>query len=278
MQILDFLRQPYPFDDYKERSHFRKFVVSVAQGVFITLFLMTFEPFGISNWKAPDKINHLIGFGAVTTIVGLIHCFVIIPLNPSVFTDEKWTVGKEILTTCFLILLIAIGNSIYLNIALGQRTTFSIFLFNVSSVVLVGAFLVTFGVLANYIIQLKKYQQPIKIAVHENELQEINLVAENEKDFVKASIESLLFIESADNYSVVNLVGEKSTMLRSSLTRLVDQISHSEVVRCHRSFIVNLSQVEKVSGNAQGYKLHLKDCDTLVPVARKYSKIVDKLK
>lgn len=279
MQLLNFLKQPYPFDDYKERSHLRKVVIAVAQGAFIALFLIIFEPFGISNWNNdPNKVNYLVGFGVVTTLVDLLHCFVTVPLFPSVFTDTKWTVGKQILNTCFLILLIAIGNSVYLNIALGQKTTLSVFLFNISSVVLIGVFPVAFGVLGNYIIQLKKYQQPIKIIKHSKELKEIKLVAENEKDIVTTQLDNLLFIESADNYSVVNLLGEKKSILRSSLTRLQSQIEHEEVVRCHRSFIVNLSQVERVSGNAQGYKLHLIDGDSLVPVARKYSKIVEKLK
>ena len=88
-------------------------------------------------------------------------------------------------------------------------------------------------------------------------------------------------MESADNYAIIYLIengAQRKEMLRSSLTRLLSQINDTEVVRCHRSYIVNLSQVQEVSGNAQGYKLHLENCDALVPVARKYSEIVEKLK
>ncbi len=60
-------------------------------------------------------------------------------------------------------------------------------------------------------------------------------------------------------------------LLRSSLSRLEGQINRPDIVRCHRSFVVNLDRVEKVTGNAQGYKLHLLDGQFQIPVARKYN-------
>lgn len=41
-----------------------------------------------------------------------------------------------------------------------------------------------------------------------------------------------------------------------------------EFYRCHRTYIVNLQKVKHISGNAQGYKLHLENIDTLIPVSR----------
>lgn len=38
--------------------------------------------------------------------------------------------------------------------------------------------------------------------------------------------------------------------------------------RCHRSYLVNLIYVEKVSGNALGLKLHLKGYPGEIPVSR----------
>ncbi|RYZ20584.1 MAG: LytTR family transcriptional regulator, partial [Sphingobacteriales bacterium] len=84
-----------------------------------------------------------------------------------------------------------------------------------------------------------------------------------------------LYIESSDNYSTVVYLKNNQpvkTLLRSSLSRLETQLSGNAVlVRCHRSFIVNLENVEKVTGNAQGYKLHLHEGNFQIPVARKYN-------
>ncbi|NRA11079.1 MAG: LytTR family transcriptional regulator, partial [Crocinitomicaceae bacterium] len=50
------------------------------------------------------------------------------------------------------------------------------------------------------------------------------------------------------------------------------QISKSElnVMKTHRSYVVNLDAVEDVQGNAQGYVLSLTNTDERVPVARNH--------
>ena len=66
----------------------------------------------------------------------------------------------------------------------------------------------------------------------------------------------------------------KKTLLRGSLSRFEEQAHHPDVVRCHRSFVVNLRQVASVSGNAQGYKLQLQNYPSPIPVARRYGDLV----
>jgi DNA-binding LytR/AlgR family response regulator len=110
----------------------------------------------------------------------------------------------------------------------------------------------------------------------------LTLIAENEKDKVEIYINELLYIEASDNYSSVYFKkhGEvKKQLLRGSLKRMEDQLKSCElVVRCHKSFIVNVSKISKVSGNAQGYKLHIPEIDTEIPVSRKFPKsILDKI-
>jgi DNA-binding LytR/AlgR family response regulator len=150
-------------------------------------------------------------------------------------------------------------------------------------VVGIGIFPTVFWVLSDYIYQLKKYSQPIVIQEIKDNLAEekLKLTSENEKDYIELKNKDLLYIESSDNYSSVVYLKDQNiekTLLRSSLTRLQSQIADENIVRTHRSFIVNLDHVIKVSGNAQGYKLHLKFTDFLVPVARKFSFLIEKLK
>lgn len=137
--------------------------------------------------------------------------------------------------------------------------------------------------LSDYILKLKRYSQ--QIDVKQNHLsspsKEIIFTAENEKDFVKIASEELLYLESADNYSNIFLIKQNELskiLIRSTLNRLIGQVSEGHIVRTHRSFIVNLKHVRKVSGNAQGYKLHLYFNDILIPVARGYSTVIEQLK
>jgi hypothetical protein len=44
--------------------------------------------------------------------------------------------------------------------------------------------------------------------------------------------------------------------------------------RCHRTCLVNLYRVYKVSGNAQGYKLHVEGVEELSPVSRSLNEVI----
>jgi DNA-binding LytR/AlgR family response regulator len=44
------------------------------------------------------------------------------------------------------------------------------------------------------------------------------------------------------------------------------------IIRCHRSYIVNLENIENISGNLQGYQLNFKQYTEQVPVSRSYTK------
>ena len=291
--MLKILQQPYPFG---EKSNIRLLIQSIGEGTFIALFLIFFQPFGVSEWQDPNKNSYLAGYGLITALCGIILRFAVFKTFPKYHSEATWNVGKEVLSIMMLIMMIAAGNIVYSNLIFNFENGIISFLWMLLVVMIIGVFPATFGVMLNYIIQLKKFNQQIVVHHHhtpeitlaeqvsENKVQNsvlLKLIAENEKDSIELAVDSLYFIESSDNYSTVfyekNQKLQKE-LLRSSLTRLESQISSENIVRCHRSFIVNLDKVEKVTGNAQGYKLHLKSPELLVPVARKYSEIIERLK
>lgn len=281
------LQQPYPFG---EKSNFRLLLQSFGEGTFIALFLILFQPFGLTEWQDPNKNWYLAGYGLVTTLCGIILRFIIFKTFPKYHNESSWNIGKEILSILLLILMVAFGNVLLSKIAFNLSISFGSFLWMLVGVMIIGIFPATFGVMLNYIVQLKKYNQPIVVQHHSvselssesiSENKTLKLTAENEKDSIELSTDSLYYIESSDNYSTIYFEKQgklQKELLRSSLTRLEGQISSENIVRCHRSFIVNLDKVEKVTGNAQGYKLHLEAPELLVPVARKYSEVVERLK
>ncbi len=280
MKVHELLIQPYPCLD-AERSVWQNILRSGITGLFIALFLIIFQPFGINNWQTDYKVLYLLGFGAVTWLCLLILRLGFVKLFPSFFSEKNWTVGKEIITNVSFLITIALGNYLYAFVILFNEWRFVNFLWSLFTVVCVGVFPIAFDVYTKYIKALKKYGSERAVAPKASQKSAISLVAENRKDMVSVSSENLLYIESADNYSkvVFQTENEQETqeLLRSSLSRLENQLTVPEIVRCHRSYIVNLNQVNRVTGNAQGYKLHLKNSNFAVPVARKYSDIVHNL-
>lgn len=71
----------------------------------------------------------------------------------------------------------------------------------------------------------------------------------DERDELRLSIrrENLLFIEAEDNYVCVwYLSGNnvKNIMVRNSLKRVHDQMKDGRIVRCHRSYLINIDHVK----------------------------------
>ncbi len=264
--------QPYPF---RERDFKMSLFYSVIEGIFLYVFLAFFQPFGISEWIDPSKKIKLLGFALITSFFTFFNREILKFLFPSFFKEEKWVVWKEILQTIFLLIEITLGNMIYSYFILNINLNFTNFFFMVIGI---GIFPVTFWIMIKQIRNLKKYSSPaiIKLSKDTDSNKNIlKLIAENEKDILH--IKNLLYIESSDNYATVFFEIDnsiKSEIIRSSLNRLESQIPDTYIKRCHRSYIVNLQKVVKISGNAQGYKFHFQNSEKIVPVARKYSELV----
>ncbi|MEO6930298.1 MAG: LytTR family DNA-binding domain-containing protein [Chitinophagaceae bacterium] len=100
----------------------------------------------------------------------------------------------------------------------------------------------------------------------------LRITGENQGEELSILPEDFRFISSADNYLKVTFLenGKLSgKVIRSSLKRAQEMLTdHPSLYRCHRAFIINLAAVEHVSGNAQGFKLQLKNVEELIPVSR----------
>ncbi|WP_234736179.1 LytTR family DNA-binding domain-containing protein [Tellurirhabdus bombi] len=286
--MFSVLRQPYPVEEPRRQRWRKAFFI----GLFVGVFLLIFQPFGLAEWATPNKIAKVLGFGLITFVVTAINFFVPPLIAPRLFTDQHWTVGKEITWVILNILLIGVANRLYLAWLIGDYTHGS-WIGAILVTFIIGIFPVTASVVLGYIVKLKKYtNSAASLPVHEaTEINDptvrvmpLTLVAENEKDLLTLLSSDLLFIESSDNYSTVTYLknGQPTKLLlRSSLSRLEGQLAdqagseglsmQEAIVRCHRSYIVNLAKIEKVTGNAQGYKLHLLEGQFQIPVARKYN-------
>ena len=93
------------------------------------------------------------------------------------------------------------------------------------------------------------------------------------------SSENLYFIESDDNYIKVwysDSSGQmKQYMLRCRLKTVEDSFAGSDLVRCHRKYIVNISKVKLLKAEKEGYKISLdiENVDT-IPISRTYEQNV----
>ena len=92
--------------------------------------------------------------------------------------------------------------------------------------------------------------------------------------------DNLLYIESADNYSNVWYMKNnmpKKLILRNTLKRTAELLAETNVMRCHRGFMVNMEQVKVLRREKESFYLELgvegvKD----IPVSKTYGDAVMK--
>jgi TolB-like protein/Tfp pilus assembly protein PilF len=102
------------------------------------------------------------------------------------------------------------------------------------------------------------------------------------REELQIDLSKLLFIEAQENYSrIVWLENDtkKEKLLRATLKRIEDQLAGDQVVRCHRSYMINTSLDFTILGNSNGYRLSSKLFPEVIPVSRSLGKeIVARLK
>jgi hypothetical protein len=98
----------------------------------------------------------------------------------------------------------------------------------------------------------------------------------DEKGILRLSVkkDNLLYLESSDNYvNIFYLNKEKISkfLLRNTMKKMEELFQNSEIVRCHRCFMVNFEKVKIIRKDKDGLQLEL-DIPTAVdiPVSRSY--------
>lgn len=280
-RIKTYLLQPYPYE-YNIR---RSLKTAGLAGIFIFLFLYIFQPFNLNQITSPFKPLIIFGFGIVTFVVLLFHSLMLPKIFPKSYQEERWTILLEILHVLVIIFTIGLGNMIYSSLVeIAHFNWLSLIVFQIYTL-LVGVFPVTITIAAEQFFYLK---QNLKAATELNrklnqdnqektgKLRELILSDENEKETIKLDFVNLLFIKSVSNYVEVYFTERnkiRKSLLRSTLSRLEEKITeYPTIFRCHRTYIVNLKNVHEITGNSQGYRLILSNCNYEIPVARSYTK------
>jgi hypothetical protein len=99
----------------------------------------------------------------------------------------------------------------------------------------------------------------------------------DEKGEIKITIvlENLLYIDSADNYATIHYLNKSKLshyLIRNSLKWMEENLTqNSPLVRCHRSFIVNLDNVKVLRKTKDGIFLEMDDLNSPdIPVSKTY--------
>lgn len=279
--VLQWLQRPYPFTDDKTVLNRN----TLIGGGFVMVFLYLFRPFGLQSMEL-SEVQHLIvclQYGLVTVAVTILWSG-LIRLLPRYYDERKWTVGREIVSHFGFITVLAMGNMLYTAWRWSFNPSLNHFLLWLVVTFAVGIFPITYGIFIKQLRLARQYSQEAgqinnHLSAHPVEAATgITLRGDNQGEVLTLQVHQLLFIEAADNY--IRIVwteagSEKQRLLRTTLKKAEqDAAPYPELFRCHRAYIVNLRRVQSLSGNAQGYKLHLSDTAFIVPVSRSINEAI----
>ncbi|MBU8892529.1 MAG: LytTR family transcriptional regulator [Bacteroidales bacterium] len=274
MNIISYIKQPFPKTESKWR-------VIILISLFVALFLIVFQPFGINLFESNIKIIILSGYGLVTFIVLFINLILIENIFPKFFDERNWTIWKDFVWLIWVIFSIGLGNALY---------TYYIFdnlIFSIQGLIIFQfiTFVVAVIPITVLIISKQKYlltkhlnsanelnKNIDKTRIGINEDQTIRFFADNEKDSIEFKIRDFYFIESSGNYIELFFFDNDNIIrktFRSTLKRSLEYFTDSlEIIQCHRAFIVNTNKIINAKGNSQGLRLNLENCELEVPVSR----------
>ncbi len=289
-----FLEIPFPLSTNLKTNLKNNVIVGTI--VFLILFL--FQPFGINLISAHLKLPLAIGYGLITFLVASIFNILLPKLFPKVFNDLKWNIGKEILNVVLLVISISFGN-LAITALLPNSKISALFILNMLYyTIVIGIAPIIITIIIKQQLLLKKYKQQAtqiqetfetntltvetaQAAIVEKEQylpKPITILGSNANETLTILSIQFLFAVAADNYCQIYYKENeqlKHVLYRTTIKKIEESTAnYPSIFRSHKSYLINLQHVAQISGNAQGYKLHLADFAEPIPVSRSFNNII----
>jgi hypothetical protein len=283
-RIASWLKTPYYFNP---SSRF-KLKISFFFGLFVFLFLYIFRPFYLSQFTV-IILEYTIGIGSIAFLGTFFMIFVPPLIFKDYFNEDKWTVGRNL----FLILIgvIFIGSFLWYfgemykepyhlrKLSLLEYLTYTL---------LVSSLPLTFFVFSDErktrykrqkrIDHIRNLKEQKKIEKNQKLEEKIIFYSENKRENLTITVKNLVYVTSQGNYASFFIRNEeknglKEKILRVTLTKIEEELKdYPNIVRCHKSYIVNTKFIIDISGNARGYLLKSNLIYFNIPVSRSFSK------
>lgn len=258
-----------------------RFIISFGISIFVFSFLFIFEPFGVFEKLLVSKFIACFGFGLIVLSLNIFFLFGWNYWFATMY-DQRWTTWRQLVSIFIHISIISLLNVIYSayvfspELAEGKTLMERIIdaQFYAHSIGFIPTiFMMTYAELKLSEVYSKQSENVFTTPAVEKEISKVNIKMDNSDVEIELSSANFKFAKASGNY--VELFYSKEgkvvkDLQRITLSKFEGQISKSElnVMKTHRSYVVNLDSVQDIQGNAQGYVLSLLNTDEKVPVAR----------
>lgn len=260
-----------------EKSNIVRLILLTA--FFALVFINIYKPFSSSNWYAVSEFKFFV-FSSLIILTGVL--VVVISRIIMYYWGRKhgvatWGYALWIVLEIFFMSLFYTIYTLVLNPEREYLAVFKESAINTSLVLLI-----PYSVLHLYFSYREKGRllRLLEEDRTENASRQNVFSFYDEKNELRLSVKrsNLLYLESADNYVCIWYLNKgilTKFMLRNSLKTLEEALAGTNILRCHRSFMVNFDQVKVIRREKDGVYLELgieKVPD--IPISKTYSEKV----
>ena len=282
--MFSIFKKPYP-SNHNLNSGLKS---ALGISIFLIVFFFIFKPFGIDAVDIEGRIKMVLSYGFVNFAAIITVLSIAKYAFPRLYKEETWTIAHEVISILLIFIIIAFGCMMVNRFYFGSSANSPTFLLLLTYVITFGILPVGFSIVLKYNSQLKKNLAeanainqvintiPALDIVDKKEEKEpiILLHSHNKNEEISISPSDFYFAESSANYVTIHYKKEgelKKDMLRCTMkTLMADLAKQEQIIRCHRSFIVNLDMLQSIEGDSRGYEITLKDQIGKVFVSRSY--------
>ena len=264
--IRSILNRPFP----ENQGPFGSLRMTVYVSIFITLFLLVFQPFGIVDLE-DNKFWVCLGFGSMTFVGALLFESLVRVITRLFGGTGRWTLGKWLLNNLGILCFVSLANFLfarlyifgYIDWQLFPAMLYSTFAVGILPLTILGGFLL--------LTQERKFQ---RIAGSINAQPKAPVPVDSKQQLFNLPLAHIRYVEALQNYVKIHWVdaeGQTRELVeRATLKQIRETTRGGPLVPCHRSYLVNRAHVLRAEGNAQGLLLTLAGYAQPVPVSRRY--------
>lgn len=274
--MMEFFKQPIPAYIY-EKQNIVKLILLTA--LFALVFINIYKPFNSPSWYTVSEFKYFV-FSSLIILTGVL--VVVISRIIMYYRGKKHTisVGSYSFWILLEIFFMALFYTIYTLTLNPERDYLAIFKESAINTSLV--LLLPYSVL-HLLFSYQEKERQLRLLEESKEeagKKQGAISFYDEKNELRLSVKSehLLYLESADNYVCIWYLNKgllAKFMLRNSLKAMEESLEGTNILRCHRSYMVNFDQVKVLRREKDGIYLELGvDKVPDIPISKTYSEKV----
>lgn len=270
--MIDFKR---PIPSYlNEKQNIVRLILFTS--LFALVFINAYSPFGADRWYNLTKLEFFT-YSSLTILVGVLVVVISRIIMYHISRKLSLNIWQYLLWIFAEILSMALTYALFEKLFLKDSRLFTD-LVRTSSRNTALVLLLPYSILWLYFSWRDKKEQIERLAdtpvFSDNPRNMIPFY--DDKGILKFSIkkENLLYLESAENYVNICYLNKGKVskyLLRDTLKKLEENFSGTEIIRCHRYYIVNFEKVKVIRKDRDGLKLEFDNPSvTDIPVSKTY--------